>query len=119
MNPWAWIETLKVGDNVGVGMDLRGLRIETVEAIHKLHVVVGGAKFRRYNGLRAGYSGGWRKEKLWELTPERLQALRVRTARSRIDMEGHSPRLTDEAAIRVAELICAELEAAEKEKTDG
>jgi hypothetical protein len=119
MNPWAWIETLKVGDNVGVGTDSRGMRIKTVEAIHKLHVVVGGAKFRRYNGQRAGDSGGWRKEKLWELTPERLQALRVRMARARIDMEGRSPLLTDEAAIRVAALICAELAAAEKEPTDG
>jgi len=73
-----WIENLKVGDKVLCDDNL----IE-VTAIHKLHIVCGGSKFKKLNGQKVG-STGWYSSYIREATPERIAEIAEKEVRGKL-----------------------------------
>lgn len=71
-----WIEKLKVGDKVIVD----GRHIQTITAVHKLHVVCGYVKYRKDNGDKAG-KHGYYNNYIKEATPEAIVELDERKKR--------------------------------------
>ena len=66
-----WLDELKVGDKV-----IEGMSILPVTAIHKLHIVCGRNKYRKYNGRAVG-SSTWNAWYIHEATPEAIEDIRI------------------------------------------
>lgn len=82
------LEDLKAGDSVIVRTGGWGIgrSVETVQKVHKLHLVVRGVKYRRDNGYSAGqYSRG----SIEKASPEKIEEIRTemrdRTLTHKID----------------------------------
>lgn len=70
-----WLDSLKPGDPVvvkqsGAGRFLMRMVRKNVDAIHKLHIVVGSKKFKRAGGWEAGNRSAYDRWYLVEPTPE-------------------------------------------------
>lgn len=49
-----WLDSLMVGDLVAVSSNINGFSIRRIDAAHKLHFIVNGAKYRRADGYGIG-----------------------------------------------------------------
>ena len=73
-----WLEELKVGDKV-----LDGDNLVEVTAIHKLHIVCGGAKYNKISGRQVG-SSVWSSSYLTEATPEAISEINDKRIRQKL-----------------------------------
>lgn len=73
-----WLEELKVGDKV-----LDGDNLAEVTAIHKLHIVCGGTKYKKTSGRQVG-SSGYYSNYIREATPEAITEINEKRIRARL-----------------------------------
>jgi len=73
-----WIESLKVGDKV-----LDGDNLIEVTAVHKLHVVCGGTKYKKTSGRRVG-SSGYYSGYIRDATPEAIAEINEKRTRGKL-----------------------------------